>query len=170
MCTCSGKIEFHDYQSLQTEEYNSEILDSCINVIGVAHAKLLHGTQEKFWHLENLFIDKGNRCQGYGTKLLNHFCQYLWSIYKVPIRVHPAIGQQVMENLSDRLMQQQSSEEELDALDENLSNELQQPDFWERQIEKSSTHLDSERLIEWYCKKGFKVDDSDKKYLWCHPD
>lgn len=166
-------IEFRDYPPLQPdEEYKFEILDYG-EVIGTAHVKTQQDRQGEFWHLDDLFVTekRRNQPQHYGTKLLDHLRQYLWSVHKLRIRVHPAIGQQAMEELVERLKQNQHkyTEEELDAMDEELNQAMQQPDFWEKQQE-AGWQFDSKKLIEWYRKRGFTHDDPDGKHLWCYPD
>lgn len=165
-------IEFRDYPPLQPyEEYKFEVLDSASKVTGTAHVKSIQDGQGKFWHLEDLLVAKESRSQGYGTKLLIHLRQYLWSIHRLRIRVHPAFGQQAMEEIAEGFMQQQYTEEELDTMDRDLVQAMQQPDYWEKQAETiQNTQFDSKRLIEWYRKRDFTVDDPDGRHLWCYPD
>ncbi|MBD2569428.1 GNAT family N-acetyltransferase [Anabaena lutea] len=167
----SDNIEFRNYLPLPSdEEYKFEILNSG-EVIATAHVKCMQDKQEKFWHLSNLFVDKNSRSHGYGTKLVNHLRQYLWNIDRLRIRVHPAIGQQAMEELAEisKHYNETYTEEELDAMDKELYLAMQQPDFWEKQAEISKTK-DSKQLVEWYRKREFTHDDPDGKHLWCYPD
>ncbi|MBD2294284.1 GNAT family N-acetyltransferase [Anabaena sphaerica FACHB-251] len=167
----SGSIEFHDYPSLESdEEYKFEVLHSG-QVIGIAHVKCMQDQQGKFWHLDNLFVQIKHRNHGYGTKLLNHLRHYLWSMDRLRIRVHPAIGQQAMEALVEKLQHNKEiyTEEELDAMDKELYLAMQQPDFWQKQAEISETQ-DSKELVEWYRKREFTHDDPDGKHLWCYSE
>jgi hypothetical protein len=73
----SGSIEFRDYPPLESDkEYKFEVLSSG-QVIATAY---VNDYQGKFWHLDGLLVhQKKDRYQGYGSKLLNHLRDYLWS-------------------------------------------------------------------------------------------
>ncbi|WP_413175913.1 hypothetical protein [Anabaena azotica] len=89
------------------------------------------------------------------------------------IRVHPAIGQQGMEELYERLKHDEEtySEEERNAMGEASDLAMQQPDFWEKQAEIiEKRDRDSKELIEWYRKRKFIHDDPDGKHLWFYPE
>lgn len=164
-------MEFQEYSSLTPYgEYKFEVLDPAKKVVGAAYIESKQDKQGKFWHLEDLLIAEENRNQGYGSALLEHLRQYLWDINRLRIRVHPAIGQQAMEDLAERgKLMQQFSEEELDAMDRKFEEAMQKPDFWSKQAE-SNKKYSSEDLIEWYKKRGFTIDDPDQKHFWCyHP-
>lgn len=120
---------------LSNADYKFEVLDSDKKIIGNAHVESKNDKKEKFWHLEDLFIEKKSRYQGYGTELLNYLCNYLWDVEKLRIRVHPAIGQQGMEEIVEewRRTNQQFTEEELDDIDRKRMEEIQQRDFWKEQ-------------------------------------
>jgi GNAT superfamily N-acetyltransferase len=171
----SGSIEFRDYPPLESDkEYKFEVLNSG-QVIATALVKCMQDQQGKFWHLDDLLVvQKENRNQDYGTKLLNHLRHYLWNIDKLKIRVHPAIGNQGTEELAERLSERSKhneetyTEEELDAIDEALDLAMQQPDFWQKRAEINE-NKDSKKLFEWYRKREFTHDDPDGKHLWCYP-
>lgn len=166
------KFSFQNYQlSNSNNEYRFEILGIDKNVIGTAHVKFKNSSQGNFWHLDDLYIFNNYRFQGYGTKLLNHLREYVWNINRLKLRVHPAIGQQAMEEIAAKKLSEQSesSEEELDAMDEKLEREMMQPDFWKKQKETSSKD-DSTSLVKWYMDRGFSVRDPDEKHLWCEPN
>jgi GNAT superfamily N-acetyltransferase len=157
-----------NFQEKQTanDEHEFKILESkCI--IGTALVKKIHDREGYFWHLDDLQIRKESRHKGYGKALANHLITYLLAIEKLRIRVHPAIGQQVMESLNEAM--QNLSEEELDERDRQLEQEMQDPDFWEKQELKQEV-FNSENLKEWYRKIGFNTDDPDGKHLWYLPD
>jgi GNAT superfamily N-acetyltransferase len=163
-------VEFReDLSSTPYGEYKFEVLDPAKKVVGAAYIESKQDKQGKFWHLEDLLIAEENRNQGYGSALLEHLRQYLWDINRLRIRVHPAIGQQAMEELAETgELMLQSSEEELDAIDRKLEEAMQQPDFWSKQAEIKKEYS-SKDLIEWYKKRGFTIDDPDKKHVWCYP-
>jgi GNAT superfamily N-acetyltransferase len=167
----SGSIEFRDYPPLESDkEYKFEVLSSG-QVIATAY---VNDYQGKFWHLDGLLVhQKKDRYQGYGSKLLNHLRDYLWSIDRLRIRVHPAIGQQGMEELYEILKHDEEtySEKELNAMGEASDLAMQQPDFWEKRAEIiEKRDRDSKELIEWYRKRKFIHDDPDGKHLWCYPE
>ncbi|MBE9250044.1 GNAT family N-acetyltransferase [Dolichospermum sp. LEGE 00240] len=167
----SGSIELRDYPPLESDkEYKFEVLSSGQG-IATAHVKCMRDRQGKFWHLDNLFVHNQNRNQGYGTRLVNHLRDYLWSIDRLRIRVHPAIGLQVMEELAEKSKHNTETytKEELDDMSKSLYLEMQQPDFWEKQAERNEVR-DSKKLIEWYRKRGFIHDDPNGKHLWCYPE
>ena len=156
---------------LSNGNYRFEILDSHDTVVGTAHVESRHDTEGDFWHLEDFLINKDCRSQGYGTALINYLRDYLWNINKLRIRVHPAIGQQVSENLAKDLQsnQQQYTEEELDEMDRKLQERIQQPDFWEEQ-KKTRKVYNSNDLKKWYVKRGFTVNyPFDERHFWCLP-
>ncbi len=166
----STSIIFRDYLPSQPgEDYKFEILNSG-QVIGTVHVKSMQGKQGKFWHLDDLLIDKNYRSQGYGTKLLNHLRDYLWKIDRLKIRVHPGDGR-LLEDLPEKWKHhnEQYTDEELDAMDKETEQAMLQPDFWDKLAEKSENR-DSEKLKNWYRERGFKHDDPDGKHLWCYPD
>jgi hypothetical protein len=118
-------------------------------------------------------ITNTNAQLGHNPQNLNiqHFC--LWSIDRLRIRVHPAIGQQGMEELYERLKHDEEtySEKELNAMGEASDLAMQQPDFWEKRAEIiEKRDRDSKELIEWYRKRKFIHDDPDGKHLWCYPE
>lgn len=147
------------------DSYVFEILDSHEKQVGTAHVDLKHDIKGEFWHLEDfIIIDESNRDQGYGTTLLNYLRKYLWSIDRLRIRVHPAIGQQAGENLAKNTQchQQQYTEAELNEMDIKLIEEIKQFGFKNIQ-EDTSNSLDSEKLKKWYKNRGFSV-THDEKY------
>jgi len=166
----SHSIEFIDYPPLHSDgEYKFEVLDSG-QLIGTACAKSKQDQEGKFWHLDDLWVQEDSRSQGYGTKLLNHVCEYFWSLDRLRIRVHPGnpvFRQTGIEELFK--IKNHSTEEELDAMDREMKQAMLQPDFWEKQ-KQAVKKFDSTPLVEWYRKRGFAVDDLDGKHLWCYPD
>jgi GNAT superfamily N-acetyltransferase len=124
------------------EGYSFEVLDCHGDAIGNAVIKLMESNQESFWHVRELFIQKDRRGKGYGSALVEHFCQYVWNIHRNPIRVHPAIGMQALES---------------QLCDDNLDTPSQE------------IHYDSQELAEWYKKRGFSVEDQDGRHLWRCP-
>ncbi|MDJ0734248.1 MAG: GNAT family N-acetyltransferase [Nostocaceae cyanobacterium] len=165
-----GGITFGNYPPSQPgKDYKFEILNSG-QIIATAYVKSMQNQQGKFWHLDDLFVQKNNRSQGYGTQLLDHLRKYLWKIDRLKIRVHPANEEQV-EEFSEiyKHNNEQYTDEELDAIDRETEQAIQQPGFWNQLAEKSENR-DSERLKNWYRKRGFTHDDPDGKHLWCYPD
>ena len=75
-------------QYLIDEQYIFKVLDSDGKVIGDAIATMKN---DNYWCLDEIVIDKYERNKGYGTQLLNHLREYLWSINRLPIRVHPGL-------------------------------------------------------------------------------
>lgn len=150
--------------------YRFSILNTSQEEITFALVELKNLTEESFWDLTELYTIQQEREKGYATKLLTYLKEYLWNIYRFPIRVHPANGIQFMENLSEKyeLHKQKFSDEELDAQDEALNQAIQQPGFWEEQ-EKNSVKQDSSKLSQWYKNREFNRDDLDQRHLWCDP-
>jgi GNAT superfamily N-acetyltransferase len=79
-------MTFNQYQI--NGEYIFEILDSDGKVIGEAVATMKN---DKYWCLDEIVVDKDERNKSYGTQLLNHLRESLWSINRFPIRVHPGL-------------------------------------------------------------------------------
>lgn len=146
--------------------YKYEVQDSSGQIVGTAHVQS-KGNAHRFWDLEDLLIDKEYRRQGYGTGLLNHVRDHLWNIDRLPIRVHPAVGQEALEEVAKNCQHNQLTEEERDAEDRKLEEAMKKPDFWEDQNKKSKKY-NSEDLKDWDRKLEFTCDDPDGKHLWCN--
>ncbi len=157
-------------ECLLNGNYKFEVLDSDGKIVGNAHIEPKHDRKGKFWHLEDLQINSETRCQGYGTALLKYLCDYLWSVDRLRIRVHPARGLEIPEDQADDYQRklQQYSEAELDAIDREQEEEIQKSDFWKKQQQTAKTDS-SEDLIKWYQKRGFTISDPDSKHLWRLP-
>jgi len=151
--------------------YNFTILDKSRSSDFLGISKVTKSNNQTFWDLEEITIKKEFRRQGYGSKLLNYTRDSMWEIEKLRIRVHPAIGQQAIENLAEQYQEnlKKYTEEELDALDAKLIQEMREdPKFWNKQSDKFQNY-NSDELAKWYCRRGFKPDNLDKKHLWCYP-
>jgi GNAT superfamily N-acetyltransferase len=68
--------------------YMFKILDSNDNVVGEAFTTIKN---DKYWCLDEIVIVKDERNKGYGTQLIKHLIEFLWSINRLPIRVHPGL-------------------------------------------------------------------------------
>jgi hypothetical protein len=79
------------------------------------------------------------------------------------MRVHPAGGQQVMEDLFDSVSNLSDEEDKEQRM--QIMQEMKDPSFWESQ-QLNQTTFNSDELKEWYRKRGFDIDDPDGKHLW----
>ncbi|MDS3861935.1 GNAT family N-acetyltransferase [Thermosynechococcaceae cyanobacterium BACA0444] len=154
-------MEF-DSTVIDQRNYRFMVLESG-DIVGTAVVKKMCDKNGDFWHLDDLQIRKNCRKKGYGTALIYHLVTYLLKVNQLPIRVHPAIGQQASEALVERI--ENLSEQELDEMDRQLEQEMQNPNFWKNQETKQMV-FDSEELKKWYRKRGFNIDDPDGKHLW----
>lgn len=125
------------------------------------------------WHLNRIYTYPEYRKQCYATILLNKLREYLWSIEKLGISVHPGCGEQSMEDLALKYKQitEQQTPEEIDKMTKLLEEESKNPDFWDNQAKNEVIH-NSEYLIKWYKKNGFisNLSDLNDRILLCYPD
>jgi GNAT superfamily N-acetyltransferase len=136
-------------------------------IVGRALVKRMHDMTKDYWHLDDLQIDKESRGKGYGTALVRHLMNHLSEISELPMRVHPAGVQQVMEDLFEA--RPDLCDEEHEEQLRQAKQDMQDPSYWETQ-QRNQVTFNSDGLKGWYRKRGFNVDDSDGRHLWHLPE